>query len=422
MPAVNVILNFNKTARYAFNVLVGALDCHVQDDRLRIIPARDKQALQEKLEQVTDTTTLVLWSFYSPQFSKMRKHLFSIKRQIKNPHIIHLAGGMHASAEPLQTLQAGFDYVAVGEGEKIIVDTVRALLEDEPIDNIKGIARLDDAQQLQRNGRGELVDLNDYPPFAPAHKLFGAIESTRGCIYACKFCQTPYVSKARFRHRGIDNITHYAGIMRSRGFRDYRFITPSSFSYGSPNEEVSLAAIEELLARMRATIGPQRRLFYGTFPSEIRPEHISHQALRMLKKYIDNDNLIIGGQSGSQSLLDSSKRGHSVEAVTEAVKICIAEGFLPNVDFLFGLPGETEQDVKQTVAYAQSLADMGARIHNHTFLPLPGTPFQNEAAGNINKHVQKVIVDMESKGKAYGGWKNQIKKAKELVDLRKARK
>ena len=221
MPAVNVILNFNKTARYAFNVLVGALDEHVQAPDLNIIPARNKQALEDKLHQAGDTLTLVLWSFYSPQFSKARKHLFSLKRQIKKPNIIHLAGGVHASAEPQQTLQAGFDYVAVGEGEQIIVDAVHTLLKGDPINRVKGIASLDNGQ-LQRNGRGELVDLNDYPPFAPAHKLFGPIEITRGCIYACKFCQTPYISKARFRHRSIDNIIHYAGIMRGRGFRDYR--------------------------------------------------------------------------------------------------------------------------------------------------------------------------------------------------------
>ncbi|MDH5447184.1 MAG: TIGR04013 family B12-binding domain/radical SAM domain-containing protein [Gammaproteobacteria bacterium] len=417
MPAVNVILNFNKTARFAFNVLVGALEAHVKDDKLNIIPARDKQALQEKLEQAGDTLTLVLWSFYSPQFSKIKKHLYSLKRQFKNPKVIHLAGGVHASAEPLQTLQAGFDYVAVGEGEQIIVDAVRALLADESITHVKGIAWLNNGDLL-KNRRGELVDLNDYPPFAPTHKLFGPIEITRGCIYACKFCQTPYISKARFRHRSIENIINYASIMRARGFRDYRFITPTSFSYGSPNAEVNLDAIEELLAKMRETIGKERRLFYGTFPSEIRPEHISRKALRMLKKYVDNDNLIIGGQSGSQALLDSSKRGHTVEAVTEAVKLCIEEGFLPNVDFLYGLPGETKVDVQQTIKYAEFLTMHGARIHNHTFLPLPGTPFQNAAAGTIDKSTQKIIVKMESIGKAYGGWKNQLKKAKELVDLR----
>ena len=32
-----------------------------------------------------------------------------------------------------------------------------------------------------------------------------ALEITRGCVYACSFCQTPFMFKARFRHRSVGN-------------------------------------------------------------------------------------------------------------------------------------------------------------------------------------------------------------------------
>lgn len=418
MPNINVIVNFSKSARYAFNVLVGALAEKIADTRLRILTANDKRTLARLLaERDREVQTVVLWSFYSPQFAEQRHHLQQLKGEFDHHNLLHLAGGVHASAEPLQTLQAGFDYVAVGEGEQILVDFINCLLSGRPLNEIKGIAYQHDGQ-LVRHGRGELIDLNDYPPFAPQHHMFGAIEITRGCIYACKFCQTPYVSKARFRHRNIDNIVHYAALMRDHGFRDYRFISPTSLSYGSPDDRVNLAAIEALLSRMRETIGDEARLFFGTFPSEIRPEHISREALHLIRRYADNDNLIIGGQSGSQRILDSSKRGHSVEAVVQAVKLCVDEGFLPNVDFLFGLPGETPDDVQQTLDLAQTLGDLGAKIHNHTFMPLPGTPFKNADAGQVGEQAQQVIFRMESSGKAYGKWKSQIDTARELVDVR----
>lgn len=418
MPPVNVVLNFSKVARCAFNVLVGALQAYIQDADLSITVASDKQDLLRILQQADDETSyVVLWSFYSPRFIDAQKQLQHLKSRVDKTNIIHLAGGVHASAEPYQTLQAGFDYVAIGEGEQIIVDFIRCVLKGDKPNAVKGIAWLK-GEQLQRNGRGELIDLNDYPPFAPNRRLFGAIEITRGCIYACKFCQTPYVSKARFRHRSVENIEYYAGLMRSRGFRDYRFITPTAFSYGSQDKQVNLDALENLLVAVRRAVGPEARIFYGTFPSEIRPEHVSRKALRMLKKHIDNNNLIIGGQSGSQQILDSSKRGHSVAAVTEAVKLCISEGFIPNVDFLYGLPGETEVDVEQTLSLSQSLAELGARIHNHTFLPLPGTPFRNSAAGDIDAGIQRKLVLMESNGQAYGKWKGQIMTARKLVEIR----
>lgn len=417
MTRVNVILNFSRTARYAFNALVGALEGQLPDADL-VFKGRRHQDLLPHLQATNeDEISVVLWSFYSPQFNEIRQELATLKAQVRGDNILHFAGGVHASAEPLQTLEAGFDYVAVGEGEQIIVDFMRCLLAGESPKGVKGVA-WQDGGRLRRNGRGELIDLSDYPPFSARRGLFGAMEITRGCVYACKFCQTPYVSKARFRHRSIDNIRDNALLMRSRGFGDFRFITPTALSYGSADESVNLDALQTLLATLREALGPEARIFYGTFPSEIRPEHVTVKALRMLKKYVYNTNLIIGGQSGSQAILDSSKRGHSVEAVTEAVRLCVQEGFLPNVDFLFGLPGETEDDVKKTLALAQTLTDLGAKIHNHTFMPLPGTPFRLSQAGDVPLPAQETLLKLESAGKAYGKWQTQMKLARELVQIR----
>jgi radical SAM superfamily enzyme YgiQ (UPF0313 family) len=87
------------------------------------------------------------------------------------------------------------------------------------------------------------------------------------------------------------------------------------------------------------------------------------------------------------------------------------------VDFLYGLPGETRQDAQLTIKLANQLADLGARIHNHTFMPLPGTPFRNEKAGQIDNQTRNQIVELTTRGKAYGKWKGQLKIAKELEQL-----
>lgn len=362
-------------------------------------------------------TVIVGWSFYSPQFMDITQELAMVKNSVDDASVIHLAGGVHATAEPLQTLKAGFDLVAVGEGEQIITDLLTTLAENNDYRGVRGIAYLDNGQ-LVKNGKGHTIDLNDYPPCASRFRKFGPVEITRGCIYACKFCQTPYVNKARFRHRSIENIAHYVRVMAANGLRDYRFLTPTSFSYGSQDETVNSDAIECMLATVREMIGKQRRIFYGTFPSEIRPEHVTAKNMAMLKKYVDNDNVIIGGQSGSQHILDSSGRGHDVDAIINAVTICVKAGFRPNVDFLFGLPGETRRDAQLTIDLANKLTALGARIHNHTFMPLPGTPFRKEKAGTVDQQTQQHIVELTARGKAYGKWKGQLKIARELELLR----
>ena len=112
----------------------------------------------------------------------------------------------------------------------------------------------------------------NFPSHQKRWERFNALEITRGCVFSCRFCQTPFMFSARFRHRSVENVRWHVDRMRERGLRDVRFITPTALSYGSQTEEPDLAAVEELLAGCREGIGPNGRVFFGSFPSEIRPE------------------------------------------------------------------------------------------------------------------------------------------------------
>jgi hypothetical protein len=52
-------------------------------------------------------------------------------------------------------------------------------------------------------------------------------------------------------------------------------------------------------------------------------------------------------------------------------------------------------------------------------LPLPGTPFQNEAAGQIDIETQKHLKKLTAQGNAYGKWKEQIIVAEKLHKLKR---
>jgi radical SAM superfamily enzyme YgiQ (UPF0313 family) len=208
--------------------------------------------------------------------------------------------------------------------------------------------------------------------------------------------------------------------MHAAEVRDYRFITPSALSYGAEGEEVNLSAVEGLLATVRETAGPDARIFFGTFPSELRPEHVSPAALAILRRYVYNDNLIIGAQSGAPSVLERSGRGHDVEAVRAAVRYSLEAGFKVNVDFLFGLPGETEEEVRRSLALAEELARLGARIHGHAFMPLPGTPYKDAPPARLSPETERVLKHLVAQGQLYGPWQGHVDRAERLARLRKA--
>jgi B12-binding domain/radical SAM domain protein len=258
-----------------------------------------------------------------------------------------------------------------------------------------------------RTGKARQRPLDDFRGFSLRWHRFNALEVTRGCVYACRFCQTPFMFSARFRHRSVANVRWHVDRMRERGLRDVRFITPTALSYGSQDDEPDLAAVEELLATCREGIGPDGRVFFGSFPSEIRPEHVSREALRLVKRYCANTNIIVGAQSGSDRVLGAAKRGHGVEEVRRAVRLGVEEGFRINVDMIFGMPGENGDDVAASLGLARELADLGARIHAHTFMPLPGTPWRDAPPGDVDPATIREVDRLSQRGALYGHWQKQ---------------
>jgi B12-binding domain/radical SAM domain protein len=409
VPDLVLILRYRKAVTYGFHALLGALETHETATSYEVIFAESAQATIEAI-QGGPTRKLVLWSFYSPDFAALTEELATIKKAA--PGAIHVAGGVHATAEPVQTLDAGWDVAAIGEGESTLIKLVDAGADPT---GIPGLAYRDDTGAVVKTGRVERQPLDTYRAFSLRWQKFSALEISRGCIFACRFCQTPFMFSAKFRHRSVANVRWHVDEMRKRGLRDVRFITPTALSYGSPDESPNLAAVEELLASCKEGVGPEGRVFFGSFPSEIRPEHVSREALRLVRKYCANTNIIVGAQSGSDRILDAAKRGHGVEEVRRAVRLGIEEGFRINVDMIFGMPGESRDDVDDSLKLAKELAEAGARIHAHTFMPLPGTPWRDAPPGDVDPETIVEVDRLSQQGALYGHWQKQRDHAARLA-------
>jgi B12-binding domain/radical SAM domain protein len=417
-----IVLRYRKAVSYGHHTLLAALEEHETAVRYDVSFGVDEAATVAAIRAGLDRAArvVVLWSFYSPDAAALAVELGRIRAAVDSPAVTHVAGGVHASAEPVQTLDAGWDVAAIGEGEATALGLVDALGTGGELSTVAGLAFRDGDGALVRTPRAVKAPLERYRAFPVTYRRFNPIEITRGCIYTCRFCQTPYMFSGTFRHRPVDNVRWHVRRMREAGKRDVRFITPTSLSYGSPDATPDLAAVEELLAGCREEIGPDGRVFFGSFPSEIRPEHVSVAALRLVRRYCANDNLIVGAQSGSTRVLDAAKRGHDVEAVRRAVRIGVAEGFRINVDLILGMPGEEPSDVDASLGLARELADLGARIHAHTFMPLPGTPWRDAAPGVVDPATVREMDRLSQRGSAYGHWQRQREHALRLSEAARA--
>lgn len=405
-----IVLNLNKFNKNSFIAVICALETEKEAGNIPmyLMDLNEKDRKNELSDFAKKYEKMIfMWSFSSFIADNVFESMKYLKKKLPK-NIIFIAGGPHPSGDPIGTLRAGFDYTIIGEGEKTVCDLIKCVINDADFFKVRGIGFLRDEKFIY-TGKQELIDLNDYPSFPEKHRMIGPLEITRGCPWGCRYCQTSYLFGRIPRHRSIAEVEKYAEKLRSNGMRDIRFVTPNALSYGSlDGKTVNLTAVEDLLKSVKKILGKESRIFFGSFPSEVRPEQVTKEALNLLKKYCNNNNLIIGAQSGSQRILDRIRRGHNVEDTRIAVKLAIENGFDVKVDFIFGLPGEKKADREKTYVLMEEFINMGATIHGHVFMPLPGTPFSKEKPADLEAEDVGRLKKMEAQKKLYGSWENQI--------------
>jgi B12-binding domain/radical SAM domain protein len=275
-------------------------------------------------------------------------------------------------------------------------------------DGLPGVAVLDAAGELVQGPRPLPVDVDAYPPQGVEHRRFGPIEITRGCPCACAFCQTSFLFGGRMRHRSVESAVDWVRRAMEGGYSYVRFTTPNAFAYQSEDNgrTANLDAIERLLSQMAALVGSER-VYFGTFPSEVGPETVTPEAVALVRRYCGNDNLIFGAQTGSDRLLQALRRNHTVADAYRAVERIVAGGLTPIVDLIFGLPGEEAEDVADTLRLMEDLVAMGAVLHTHTFMPLPGTPLESAPPGRVDPTLYPILDRLASQGHQIGQWRKQ---------------
>jgi len=342
-------------------------------------------------------------SVMSTQLTRIREEV-RVTRDRFGKQVIMIAGGPHASARPKDLLEMGFDFVVVGEGESSFREILWYLDHDKEPTEIPGVigpstTDLPIPKQLER------VSLDDYPPFALDANIVGPIEVTRGCAFRCKFCATPFLSGGTVRHRSVQKIVHWLKkAVDKSGFERTWFLSPNALCYGGRGIQAEPAKLEHLLKESKS-VGID--IFFGSFPSEVRPEFVTPDLLEMFRGYVANKTVQIGLQSGSNRILQLANRHHSVQEGLDAINIATDTGFIPHVDMIFGLPGETEKDIEASLRICESLAKQKAKVHAHVFMPLPGSEWENMPAGRLDSHTRQILGEMSRKKIVTGSWSHQ---------------
>jgi len=418
-----VIFGYDKPNRYTWSILMGYLESDpvlMEQYSFHSLPfhiykSHLHQDYFEKIDFKKYDYVILAYSLLSVQIPQFEE--FNLKHsQFFNkfhPKIIRVVGGPHAAASPEEFTKFKIDFIIPDEGEYAFSQLLHLLLNKSKdkieTELIPGLAR--GFPIYIPASHPILVEVGKFPPFSAKFRLFGPIEISRGCPFRCKFCQTGNCAD-KMRHASVENIVKWVRIASEIKFDKVWFLSPNSFGYGSKNGVTpNINALHDLLSQIHA-IPAIKGIFFGTFPSEVRPESVTREVLEVITPFISNKKILIGAQSASNRLLRSIQRGHTFEQVKEAISLLNEFNYNIDLDFIFGLPGENLDDIKENINFFNEILDgkhKNVKIHTHTFMPLPGTPFSNESLGKIDSDIMKTVGKLTKIGKAFGSHLAQAK-------------
>lgn len=313
------------------------------------------------------------------------KKLFSITMEkikaLKEKHHVKVvvggAGAWQLSSET--TLDKyGIDHLILGEGENVIPQLFRELVER-------------DAASFSRIIRSKPASVEDIPPITGA-TTNGLIEVSRGCGRGCAWC---YSSTAgNMRCIPINTIKKSAETNARNGVVDITLQSDDVLLYGSnskrfvPNPDTLLTLLKELY--LTKGIRSVSFLHFSAASIVAEPDIIPKITAFMMshdKRARKNFEVQMGIETGSPRIMEKYMRGKALPfkpdewptIVKEASQILKENGWFCYATLILGLPEEKTEDVEQTIELVKTLKDSSMAVIPLFFVPIAGTKLEKHS-------------------------------------------
>lgn len=277
-----------------------------------------------------------------------------------------LAGGVHATALPEETLQWA-DIVALGEGEHVFPEVLDALADSGSVKGVKGTVRKENGEIVREKERPLLTEAEleqiPWPDFDQGYRKGRSVSvviGSRGCPRGCIYCGVTSFYGEMYRSIGIDPILARVEKLLSEKEGERVFYADDNLA-GKPRKAEALldAMIDrglnsrKYLAQLRAEIGLRKG-----FPEKLRKAGI--------------DRVAVGAESINEAVLAAINKQSTAKTTIEGIRALREAGVKVHVMLMLGLDGDTVEGLMDQLEWAKRDADTAQFC---VPIPLPGTPF-----------------------------------------------
>jgi len=310
-------------------------------------------------------------SLFSPYFREALRVARDLKQALNVPILM---GGSHVSALPERVLAEDVvDFVIVGEGEKPIVEFLKAF-SAQPSASGKwgGLPNLgwkkdgqmiwnerEDNYPIEELPEPDLSDL-DFQNYLYEKKPLSFVITSRSCPHRCTFCSVHATFGFRYRRQSVAKVLEGIRARYEKGIRVFDFEDDNLTYYKNEMKELCRGLIAAF---------PKRDVQF------VAMNGISYLSLDVemlgLMREAGFTHLNLALVSSDITVRETTKRPHTIPKYLETVKEAHRLGFHIVSYQIFGLPNETLESMIQTMVFnARQPVLMGASM----FYMTPNSP------------------------------------------------
>lgn len=307
-----------------------------------------------------------------------------IKKLLHDTPVI--LGGVYCTLMPEHAMQnLSIDYCVLGEGEPVLGKLLHCLDNSLPPDCLDGLAYWNKDQLVIKPQREFIKDLDalplpaldkvDFNKYCYASEKFSITDTrdavpvvkmytSRGCPAGCNFCAVEHIAGQKFRHRSVTSVLDEIQFMiDTYGIREVVFFDDNLIFDAKRAKELFRGMIE-------------RKFNIRFKPANIAVYRLDRELLDLMKE-AGCTTLVFAVESGCNRVLrEIMGKPLSIDNVPEIVEYAKELNFRCAALFVIGNPGETWDEIRQTIRFAENL---DVYCHFSIATPLPKTRLYQEA-------------------------------------------